>query len=94
VSPCVSLGYKTIYIYIYSGPTVPLLCWMPYSRTRRHTLAKISEESMTVDHERQPLLHQVKSRDEVYDDVVLPEEWSLAYRWGLVALLAFTAFTV
>ena len=69
------------------------LCYMPYSRTRRQTLAKISEESMTVD-ERQPLLRQVKSREEVYDDVVLPEEWSFAYKWGLVALLAFTAFTV
>jgi hypothetical protein len=66
---------------------------MPSSRSRRHTLAKISEESMTVD-ERQPLLHQVKSRDEAYGNVVLPEEWSLAYRWGLVTLLAFTAFTV
>jgi hypothetical protein len=49
---------------------------------------------MTVDHERQPLLRQVKSRDEIYDDVVLPEEWSLLYKWGLVSLLAFTAFTV
>ena len=68
-------------------------CYMPSSRTRRQTLAKISEESMTVD-ERQPLLRQVKSREEVYDDVVLPEQWSFAYKWGLVALLAFTAFTV
>ena len=48
---------------------------------------------MTVD-ERQPLLRQVKSREEAYDEIVLPEDWSLAYRWGLVALLAFTAFTV
>jgi hypothetical protein len=82
-----------IYIYIFRAHCATF-CWMPYSRSRRHTLAKISEESMTVDHERQPLLRQVKSRDEVYDDVVLPEEWSLAYKWGLVALLAFTAFTV
>ena len=48
---------------------------------------------MTVN-ERQPLLRQVKSREEVYDDVVFPEEWSFAYKWVLVALLAFTAFTV
>lgn len=49
---------------------------------------------MTVDGERQPLLRQVKSREDVYDDVVLPERWSFAYKWGVVALLAFTAFTV
>jgi len=48
---------------------------------------------MTVD-ERSPLLRQVKSREDVYDDADLPEDWSLAYKWGIVALLAFMAFTV
>jgi len=66
---------------------------MPHTRPRRHKLAKISEESMAVD-ERQPLLHQVKSREDVYDEVDLPEDWCLAYKWGIVALLAFMAFTV
>lgn len=66
---------------------------MPHTRPRRHQLAKISEESMAVD-ERQPLLHQVKSREDVYDEPDLPEDWSLAYKWGIVALLAFMAFTV
>lgn len=44
--------------------------------------------------ERQPLLRQVKSREDVYEDVQLPEEWGFAYKWGIVALLAFMAFTV
>jgi len=66
---------------------------MPHTRPRRHQLAKISEESMAVD-ERQPLLHQVKSREDVYDEVDLPEDWCLAYKWGIVALLASMAFTV
>jgi pyridoxine/pyridoxamine 5'-phosphate oxidase len=69
---------------------------MPHSRPRRHhQLAKISEESMTVDErERQPLLQQVKSRENVYQDADLPEDWCFAYKWGIVALLAFMAFTV
>ena len=67
---------------------------MPHTRPRRHQLAKISEESMTVDAERQLLLQQVKSREDVYEDADLPEDWCFAYKWGVVALLAFMAFTV
>lgn len=66
---------------------------MYHTRARRHQLAKISEESMTVD-ERQPLLQQVKSREDVYENADLPEDWCFAYKWGIVALLAFMAFTV
>lgn len=60
---------------------------MPSTQARRPT------DDMTAD-ERQPLLRQVKSREDVYDDIDLPEDWSLAYKWGIVALLAFMAFAV
>jgi hypothetical protein len=86
-----------VYLYIPRVPTSLLFRVMPHSRPRRHhQLAKISEESMTVDErERQPLLlQQVKSREDVYQDADLPEDWCFAYKWGIVALLAFMAFTV
>jgi hypothetical protein len=88
------LAIRFLGIYYSSGPSSPPLRVMPHTRPRRHQLAKISEESMTVDAERQPLLQQVKSREDVYEDADLPEDWCFAYKWGVVALLAFMAFTV
>lgn len=43
--------------------------------------------------ERQPLLRLTKSNDPAIKHH-LPQHWSLAYRWGIVGLLAFMAFTV
>lgn len=43
--------------------------------------------------ERQPLLSLTKSNDPAIKHH-LPQHWSLAYRWGIVGLLAFMAFTV
>lgn len=45
--------------------------------------------------ETQPLLRPVKdSRNDATHNPDLPENWSLLYRWSIVALLAFLAFTV
>lgn len=83
--------FPTPYTYIL-GPAAPVAFEMTQNVLQQsHT--SVDAEDMTAD-ERQPLLRQVKSREDVYDEVDLPEDWGLAYKWGIVALLAFMAFTV
>jgi len=49
----------------------------------------------TTADETQPLLRPIKDgEDNVTPNPNLPENWSLLYRWSIVALLAFLAFTV
>lgn len=52
------------------------------------------EDERSVDErERMPLLRVTKSNDPAIKHH-LPQHWGLAYRWGIVGLLALMAFTV
>jgi len=51
------------------------------------------EDERVIADERQPLLKPTKSNDPAIMHH-LPQHWNLGYRWGIVGLLAFMAFTV